>query len=90
MNEIMGSIAGIVLTDKNRSTGRKTVPLCPPQIPRIKFGSGGQGSLISSLKLGPEGLVSYKVSLKFGSEVKFSCKVSRLILRHPILPSVYV
>jgi len=52
----MGSIAGIVLPETNRSTGRKTsVPHCPPQIPYLKFGSGMQVSRIPSLKIGPEG-----------------------------------
>ena len=83
----MGSIAGMVMTDTNRSTGRRTsVPLCAPQIPHLKFGSGRQASLIPSLKIDPEGLVSYKVSFKFGSEVQVSYNVSKLILRHPVLP----
>jgi len=58
---------------------------CPPQIPRHRFGSGGQASRIRSHKIGPEGLVSYKVSLKFCSEVQVSCNVSKLVLRHPVL-----
>jgi len=86
MDELMGSIAGMVLTYTNWSTERKiSVPVCPPQIPRLKFCSGGQASRIRSLKIDPEGLVSYKVSLKFGSEVQDSCNVSKLILRHPVL-----
>jgi len=65
----MGSIAGMVLTDTNRSTRRETsVPLCPPQIPHLKFGSRMQASRIPSLKTGREGLVSYEVRLELGSE----------------------
>jgi hypothetical protein len=63
----------MVLTDTNRSTGEKktSVPLCTPQIPRLKVGS--------------EGLVTYKVSLKFGSEVQVSYNVCKLIPSNPVL-----
>jgi len=60
------------------------VPLCPPQIPHLKFGSGMQASRISSLRIGPERLVFY-ISLEFGSEMQASYNVSKLILRHPVL-----